>query len=67
LKTWKPHWTDCLLPVLRSSNTMEFMVFHQVGRSSSMAAVTIFYATGIISINAWCFEVSSLIPTELFW
>jgi hypothetical protein len=63
----KPHWMDCLLPVLRSSITMEFMVFRHVGRRSSMATVTIFDATGIIFINVWRSEVSSLIPTELFW
>jgi hypothetical protein len=64
---WKPHWMDSLLPVLRSSITVEFMVFHHVGRRSSMATVTIFDATGIIFIDVWRFEVSSLIPTELFW
>jgi hypothetical protein len=31
-----------------------------------MATATIFDATGIIFINVWHFEVSSLIPTELF-
>jgi hypothetical protein len=45
---------------------MEFMVFHQVGRRLSMATVTIFDGTDIIFINVWRFEVSSLIPTELF-
>jgi hypothetical protein len=46
---------------------VEFMVFHHVDRRSSMATVTIYDATGIIFINVWHFEVSSLIPTELFW
>jgi hypothetical protein len=43
---------------------LEFMVFHHVGRRSSMATVD---ATGIIFINVWRFEVLSLILTELFW
>jgi hypothetical protein len=51
LTVWKPHWMDCLRPALRSSITMEFMVFHHVGRRSSMATVTIFDATGIIFIS----------------
>jgi hypothetical protein len=46
---------------------MGFMVFHHVCRRSSMATVTIFDATAIIFINVWRFEMSSIIPTELFW
>jgi hypothetical protein len=67
LTMWKPRWMDCLLPLVRSSITMEFTVFHHVGRRSSVATVTIFYATGIIVITVWRFVVSSLIPTELFF
>jgi hypothetical protein len=44
-----------------------FVVFHLVGRRSSMATVTIFDDTGIIFINVWSFEVSSLITREIFW
>jgi hypothetical protein len=36
-------------------------------RRSSIVTVTIFDATAIIFISMWRFEVSSLIPTELFW